>query len=533
MILEDVDRRIAPKRVSDGLEWITDVCRRFSDATGWPLTYTPLEETPNVAEAAEGGPRFDDGPDCCWSADVRQSSQPIGVLHIDLPRDPGRDRSFLAVCDLGNLLANLLSQILTFSDSLERKSQDLSVLLNVEGAINNADAKETLQDYLRAVAELSRFWAAAFFLLSPDAQELRLRLCHRVNRRLIPRPERALADMPPDLHALRDGSITIQDGAGSVYADWLPEGFATGHCVRVDSDSGPSGVLWLFDRRRKDVHPDEDVMIRSFGRRIGTVLERVVLLRESAVHHRQNHDLQMASLCQREADADSPLNARYRAFEVAAVCTSRFELGGDLCDVVPLGDDRAAIVVGDASGDSVPAAMVMSAVRGAIRAIVDASPDASPQPDDVVTRVNRTLCGLSATHQFMSLFLGVLDVSQGTLTYANAGHPSPLLLRDGEAAELPLHDLLLGVLPDATYAARTETVRAGDVLVVYTDGIHEAMNADGRIFGTEGLRQALRGIRGKPAEEILTFLSRRVDEHSAGSSKDDDRTLLVLRLVDG
>jgi sigma-B regulation protein RsbU (phosphoserine phosphatase) len=519
---------VIPRRLDDGLAWIADVGRAFSDATGWPMVFQP-----------HGEPRRHGGsPETCWSSEIRDSAGPLGRLQIELPEEPGRDRAFMTICELSGLIASLVSRVVGTAEALERRNRDVALLLEADAAgQRHASLQGLLEEYLRLCAELSGFRQVAFFLLSPDGRELHLRAVHGLRPADVPVPLRQLAVVPPDVTAFDSGMLEIHAEGESAYRRWLPADARRGVCLPVNCDSGPAGSLWLYDRRsgkRKaesgkpeaDGHEsaidgvlpcDELRVIRRMADRIAAVLERVVLLHESEIHHRQNSDLQIASQCQRESVP--PLQLDDPAFDVAAVCTSRFELGGDLCEVLPLGEQQVFVAVGDASGDSVPAAMVMSAVRGAVRALLADGGDELPDLPSILQRANQTLIGLSATFQFMSLFLGIVDARGGTLTYSNAGHPPPFLIRRGEIEELSSH------------GTTTVPFEPEDALVAYSDGVSEVMNEDDRIFGTQGITAALGEAPLDSAAGILQTVTERLERFaSPGNNHGDDRTLLVLRL---
>lgn len=508
-----------PRRAEDGLDWIDHISDRFSAATGWPLTFRPQDP-------AASGSRT---PETCWASDIRRGDEVLGKLQIDLPADPGRDPGFQSTCELGESLSSLISQLVTACDRLERKSNDVALLLDMARPRDPAERPiaNELREFLRVAAELTGFWGAAFFLLTPDGRELRLRAGHRVQPEEIPQPVRPLEMMPPDVRALAGEDFTINASGDSIYRRWLPAQCPTGHCVAVRTPAGPAGVLWLFDRRERTIDADESRTIQTIAAQLAGALERVVLLRESEVHHRQNHDLQVASQCHLETVV--PQQTSQRDFETAAICSSRYELGGDLCDVIPLDERRTLVAVGDASGDSVPAAMVMSAVRGALRAMLE-HPREELSPDEMMARVNRSLHGLSATFQFMSLFLGLFDFRARTLTYCNAGHPFPLLLLGDELRELPAHGMLLGVLPDTRYRSTTVAIHPGEIFAAYTDGYSEATGADENMFGASRIRAALQSAPGATAADVLESVERTFDEFvdSAG----DDRTFFVLKVAD-
>lgn len=504
------------KRLSDGSEWILDVCRRFSDATNWPLLFSPHDVHRRQS------------PECCWSSTVMRRGKPFGRLHFDLPQDPGNDRSFLSVCEMAEVVSQLISQSLSASYSLEKQKRSTAVLLDGD-AVGNGSTITALAKYLEAAVDLAEFRSAAFFLLTDDVRALRLRLTFRVNGDDVPKAVRLLADRPLDAQALETGDVTVSAGEDSVYRAWLPDGHRTGHCVVVRSESGPAGTLWLYDRRLRSLDDEEKQTIDTIARRMGEVLERVVLLRESDIHQRQTRDLEAASVAQSRSTGS--IRKETDTYEVATVCASRYEIGGDFCEIAPLSGSRLLFVVGDASGDSVPAAMVMSSVRGAMRAQFRELDEGRSSLLDVIRRTNETLCALCANHQFMSMTAGVIDFGQRKLTYANAGHPPLMLLRDGDVSRLSHHDLLLAVDEDMTFSTVDVDLQPGDVLLGFTDGIHETMDANGDQFGLDGLETTLGALGEFGTEEILTRLQQAVTEHSGGSGgNSDDNTLFVLRV---
>ncbi|MGH7127943.1 MAG: PP2C family protein-serine/threonine phosphatase, partial [Planctomycetaceae bacterium] len=209
----------------------------------------------------------------------------------------------------------------------------------------------------------------------------------------------------------------------------------------------------------------------------------------------------------------------------------RYELGGDLCEVVPLSAERTLIAVGDASGDSVPAAMLMSALRGALRALCGRPQPDPARTDELMAELNRAVCAMTPAHQFMSLVFGVLDLRALRFTYTNAGHPAPLLTRPAGGVEpLVSHGLLLGVSPDAAYRSSTIELRPGDVLALFSDGVTEAMSRQKRMFRTDGVAEALRKHRTEPARDILHAIWTMLETHLAGTTHGDDRTLLVMKI---
>jgi sigma-B regulation protein RsbU (phosphoserine phosphatase) len=287
------------------------------------------------------------------------------------------------------------------------------------------------------------------------------------------------------------------------------------------------GTIWGFDRRVRVPDEREIHVLESIAAQIAAVLERVVLLCESETKHRLQRDLEVAS----ESQTKGMLHGLPAGlpFDVAGACTSRYELGGDLCEVLSIDAEHTVVAVGDASGDSVPAAMVMSAVRGALRALASVQAGEIVHTERVMERLNRMLCDITPAHQFMSLLVGLLDSFRGVFTYSNAGHPLPILVRDGAATLLHSHGMLLGVLKDSTYDLSAVPLMAGDMLVLYSDGVSEAMDRRRKMFRSEGIIEAVHKHLAKPAREIVQAIWSDLDAH-LGDGTPDDRTLLVITM---
>jgi sigma-B regulation protein RsbU (phosphoserine phosphatase) len=174
--------------------------------------------------------------------------------------------------------------------------------------------------------------------------------------------------------------------------------------------------------------------------------------------------------------------------------------------------------------------MIMAAVRGAIRTqAADVRSMTDSGATELVSRLNRALCGITSAHQFMSLCYGIFDATARTFTYSNAGHPVPLLIHDGQVQMLESHGLLLGVVPDAQYQSGVVHLSPGDLLIVYSDGISEAISNSQELFKWEGIYAAARGLRHEAAAKVLDVIWKRVEEHQGGVGG-DDRTLLVLKV---
>jgi sigma-B regulation protein RsbU (phosphoserine phosphatase) len=204
-------------------------------------------------------------------------------------------------------------------------------------------------------------------------------------------------------------------------------------------------------------------------------------------------------------------------------------VGGDCFDAIRFSDTRLALTIADVVGKGIPAALLMSNLQAAVRAF--ASEAAEPQA--LCQQVNRILCGNIAEGRFISFFYCVLDATAGVLTYTNAGHYLPILVRaNGSVERLGIGGPVLGVLGQAEYEQASVAIGAGDRLVLYTDGLTEARDADDREFTEERLVAAAVEHRACSAPSLQARLADAVATFSGGQLQ-DDATLMVLAADQG
>jgi serine phosphatase RsbU (regulator of sigma subunit) len=201
------------------------------------------------------------------------------------------------------------------------------------------------------------------------------------------------------------------------------------------------------------------------------------------------------------------------------------EVGGDFYDFHLLSEGRLGVVVGDATGKGVPAALVMSTTCGMLRALA-LSVDS---PGEVLEQVNETLVARIPSNMFVTCFYAILDPESGTLRYANAGHDLPYLRRvGGDAEELRARGMPLGLMPGMNYEQKEIVLEGGEAALFYSDGLVEAHDSQGEMFGFPRLRALIAEHGEEQAlgdfllEELYTFVGE-------GWEQEDDITLLTLR----
>jgi predicted ester cyclase len=211
-------------------------------------------------------------------------------------------------------------------------------------------------------------------------------------------------------------------------------------------------------------------------------------------------------------------------WEVCPLYQPAREVGGDFYDFLELPNGRLGLVVGDATGKGVPAALVMASARSMLRALAQAS----ESPGDVLGRVNDPLFTDIPPNMFVTCFYAILEPKSGRLHYANAGHDLPYLWHGGEAEELRARGMPLGLMPAMSYEEKEIVLDAGDGVLFYSDGLVEAHDPRGEMFGFPRLRALIaeHGQEGSLEEALLGELYSFVGE---GWEQEDDITLLTLR----
>jgi len=259
-----------------------------------------------------------------------------------------------------------------------------------------------------------------------------------------------------------------------------------------------------------------------------TRLEKEKLESEMA---RKNAELQIAAEIQKNFLPETL--PRTDGFDIAAKSIPAKEVGGDFFDVIPLevmpiSSSRTGIMIADVSGKGVPAALFMALSRIVVRVTAMWF----KKPSEVISFANPIIANNSKTGMFVTLFYGVIDNETGTLTFVNAGHNPPLVLRKktGEIEELTLTGIAVGAMEDAEYTQQEIPLAPGDVMVLYTDGITEAVNDREEMYDLPRLIETIRKNSNASAQEVADEIIRSVFAFSGTTPQFDDITLMVVKV---
>ena len=214
-------------------------------------------------------------------------------------------------------------------------------------------------------------------------------------------------------------------------------------------------------------------------------------------------------------------------FDIYASMTPAKEVGGDFYDFFLVDDDHLAIVIADVSGKGVPAALFMMSSKILINdhALIGGT------PSEILERVNRAVYANNKAHMFVTVWLGILEISTGKLVTSSAGHEYPIINVNGKYEIFKdKHGLAIGAMPNSKYKDMEITLKSGDQIFVYTDGVAEATNANKQLFGTDRTVEALNNLpQGISQQEVLEGVKKAVDGFVKGAPQFDDLTMVGLR----
>lgn len=282
------------------------------------------------------------------------------------------------------------------------------------------------------------------------------------------------------------------------------------------------GILYLDSRARATSLTGLDrQVLQTFAVEGATVIENARLFRLTREQEQIQYQFSLARNIQQGLLPRALPQSDF--FELQAITMPCQAVGGDYYDVIGLGEDRLGVTVADVSGKGLPAAMMAATLQGAFAAVAAGDPPL----EDLFRRVNEFLCDRTPVEMFATIFYGVLD-RKGKFTFVNAGHNSPLVLRaKGGVEYLESSNFPLGLFGDAGFQVNTGQLHAGDQVLIFSDGVPEAQNANHELFGEDRLKEYLAKCSCEPG--LCAKVVAAVQDFVGSAPQADDLTLVILR----
>jgi phosphoserine phosphatase RsbU/P len=282
------------------------------------------------------------------------------------------------------------------------------------------------------------------------------------------------------------------------------------------------GVLYLDSRRPAAFSKLDRQILDALAGDAASILDNARLVERERERQRLEEQLNIARGIQQ---ALLPRGFRdYPHLAISGINTPCLAVGGDYFDVFPLSDNRTAFLIADVSGKGLGAALLTNLLQGALSGMT-----LGTDPARVFNHINRFLCDHAEVGRYATMFFGILD-DQGHLEFINAGHPSPFLIRRGVAEEAFTEGSYpVGLVPEAEYTTTCLKLEPGDTVVLFSDGITEAMDPEDELYGVARLREVLSGHMDTPLDEIQKSVLESVENFVRGAHQADDVTLLLVR----
>jgi sigma-B regulation protein RsbU (phosphoserine phosphatase) len=303
-------------------------------------------------------------------------------------------------------------------------------------------------------------------------------------------------------------------------------------CAVMKTENAVYGALCIGRMPGQDIFTAGDLKLsRVLSSTAAVALENSLLHRQRLEEEermiRLQEEFRLARSIQNNLlPKKSPILAGY---DIAGGTIPARSVGGDYYDFIPMTDARLALCLGDVSGKGMPAALLMAHLQAAVRG----QTLLHVAPRECLGHSNILLYHSTDLDRFATCFYGILDADEHCLCYANAGHEHPLLFRgNGHRESLDKGGIVLGILEESDYSEATVPVEAGDLILIYSDGITDAADGSEEEYGLDRLEELVRENRKLPARELVSRIMHEVQRHAGDTPQTDDMTLVVIRRND-
>jgi phosphoserine phosphatase RsbU/P len=384
----------------------------------------------------------------------------------------------------------------------------------------------------RIVADTARVMHCEYCslrLYDPKTNELRIKAVWGLSKRYIGKGAIIRTESSIDDEALTGRLVYVEDAANDArvqYPDEMRrEGITSFLTAGLIYRGQPIGVLRVYTNRRQRFRRNQRHLLRAVAHQAAMAI----------VHGQMIQERLRSAETERQLEVASDLQARMMripAPERPGLITARVyqpssRLGGDFCDIFTLCDGRLTAVVADVVGKGIPASLLSSAIRGALYATAQSCDDLG----ELLNRLNRQVCGETLPSEFVTLLVIAVDVEKKLLGLASAGHEPLLLLRESEVRAFGQGGMVLGIDPAESYHEHRLEIQAGDTLLLYTDGLVEAMNFSGEQFGRERISAAFREYAKLTIDQMLQSILWDLRRFVGLAEQSDDVTMVGLKIL--
>ena len=430
------------------------------------------------------------------------------------------------------LMRDMLTRLVEQAHQLRERVDELAAVYKLtEVFTGRTQLAEVHPLVAETMAQITGADACSIRVFNADRTELLRVAAHGLTDAYMDKGPIRLADSEIDKKILETGQCVYipdqrTDPRVLYKAEAQREGIVSALCAPMTYMGRVEGIIRVYTKRPHEFDWFQTSLICRVADQAASAIVNARLYQEALEASNIRRQLRLASEIQRRMIPTGPPQAP--GLDIATIYVPCFEVGGDFYDFIEMTDGNLGVCVADVMGKGVPASLLMASVRSSLRAHAAHVYALS----DVLTAVNDDLYGGSPESDFVTLFYGVLDVPAHRLTYCSAGHEPALLIRDGRAQALKANGGLIGILPDMLFRHDVLDLLAGDVLVICTDGVPEAMNFQEELFGRDRVRDAALDAvgRGEDARGVANHILWEVRRFAGLQTRCDDLTLVVIRV---
>ncbi len=463
---------------------------------------------------------------------VKKTADGYGLIYEELLNaaeqlDPKRGGTPEAIHRFADALAHMIATLYAQAERINQQLDDLRTVHELADLLaGTLDLQELLNRTVRRVVEVMPIKACAIRLLDTNTGELVIKAVHNLSDEYLRKGPVHLHVSPIDSAAFAGATVYIADASTDPRirypANARREGIVSGLCVPLTYRGQTIGIIRVYTGQHHVFSESEEALLRSIGSQAASAIIHGRLFAEQAQAERVQRQVEAAAQIQQRMLPSRP--PTIRGLSIGCVYEPTLTVGGDFYDFIELPEGRTGVCIADVVGKGLPAALLMSSIRSALRAYAPHAADES----SAMAQLNRHLYHDTPPGDFATVCYAVLSPDGRTLTYSNGGHLPPLLLRGERFIELNAGGLALGIRPDESYEQETVALRSGDLIVMVTDGVTEAMDFQGAAFGRERFLSSIWNHRTLDARQLASQVLWDVRRFVGLAEQSDDITIVVI-----
>lgn len=419
---------------------------------------------------------------------------------------------------------------MTATNSSQHTSDRLSLLYRLSQSFNTSlDLNEVLNRVIDEVIEILHAERGFVMLVDPDGRQS-FNVARGLDRKTIDQPQSQVSQSVVQKVISEGEPILTSDAQSDTRFNMRQSimllGLRSVLCVPLKVMDEVRGVVYADNRFEAGIFTPADLELLTAIASIAAIaVENARLYQLAVVKGRLERELQLAREMQSSfLPQEIP---QLPGWEFAVRWQPAREVAGDYFDFIPVGKNSLGLVIADVTDKGAPAALFMVFTNSIIRGSVHPT----MPPAESIQNANRLICDKSPNAMFVSLVYALLDIETGETNWVNAGHNPPLYYNQAGDTfqQLMPTGMVLGIEPDAVIQQRSFTLQPGDFLLLYTDGLIDAIDSEEQAFGMARLEQLVFDNRHEPAEEIVSRLESAVGEHTGEITPFDDITIVLVR----